>query len=194
MKIINSFLVFVISLIYHSFVIADSPVAQKFQLKQITNFEICQNNSNTCITDDTVLRDLYPKQNIQIIHNIGMIENKILVSIIGSVKFNDGKDTYAIFLSQSNQIDGKQGIPTCHACGANLGIAIYQFHNKWKLFGIVNNIEEMGSFGYISVDKSLLNIYSSKSERFFITLNSSSMHQGYGGEYSHIFEVNSDFL
>jgi hypothetical protein len=173
---------------------AQSAEIKNFQLTKISNFEICQNDRDSCVDEHTALRDLYKNQSIEIINNFGMIEDKTLVSIIGSLKFSDGKDLYAIFFSQSNKIEPKQGLSTCHACGANFGMAIYQFHNKWKLFGVNNNIDELGSFGFIPIDKSNLQIFPASPERFYITLSLSFMAQGYIEEKTIFFEVNSDAL
>jgi hypothetical protein len=166
--------------------------------KNLTNhnkvdFKICDNSGKHCIYEFTVLRDIYKNEKTEIINNIGLMSNKKVVQIIYSAKFYDGKDSYAIFLTQSNEISPTQGIATCRACRSMLGLAIYQYHNKWKIFVSEGNLHEGGSSGQIGIEGNI-KIYPNKTESFLITYDQNHMSQGYGGTTTNIIAVNTDIF
>lgn len=157
------------------------------------DFKVCDNTNKYCVNESSVLRDIYNSERIEILNNIGLIGNKSVVQIIYSAKFYDGKDFYAIFLTQSNEISPTQGVATCHACRAKLGLAIYQYHNKWKIFSVESNLHDGGSYGQIGIEGNI-KIYSFGTERFFITYDDSFMAQGYSSITSNIIAVNMDVI
>jgi len=122
-----------------------------------------------------------------------MIGNKTLITVVNSIKYIENQNSYAIFLVESRDIDA-QGLPDCHACSPKLGIAIYQYSNKWKLFSVNNNAAQFGSFGRTRISEKDFRIVPITTERFLITLKSSYMGQGYQTTTTSIFEVNPDYI
>jgi len=150
--------------------------ADKILVKSEQNFDVCDGQS--CLSASTALRDLYSSNDMP--GNFGLIPSVGIFTIVNSVKYLDGKDTYAIFFTQLNRFS--QGtIDTCHACGALLGVAVYQKHNDWKLFAKVNNLVDMGSWGKVFgyQDEKSLSIHSGGPEKFVIAINGGFMAQGY---------------
>lgn len=191
----NSFKILLVMILYFSVGAAYSSDSLPKQLhsssttfNKINSLKICV--SKACIYEFNALRDLYPKQKIEIIDNYGMIENKKLIHIIYSAKFKDDKDLYAIFIAQENEINGEQGISTCNACGARLGIVIYQYHNKWKLFGANDNLTIDGAMGKIKILDNSISIYSQAAEKFIITYDDYGQSQGYESTNRNIIVVN----
>lgn len=159
---------------------------------KINSLQICQSNEKNCVYEFHVLHDLFPKQNITVINNYGMIGDKSLTHIIYSAKFSDGKDLYAIFITQTNEVDGSQGLSTCNACGAKLGMVIYQYHNKWKLFAAQDNLVEGGGNGKIEIVNNTFSVYSLAAEKIMITYDTYGQAQGYENTSKHIITVNLD--
>lgn len=159
---------------------------------KINSLQICHNKF--CVSEQSALYDLYPKQNVAIIDNYGMPTDKELTHVVYSARLNDGKDIYGIFITQTNDVKPQQGLDTCNACPAKLGIVIYQFHNKWKLFAANPNVELTGKNGQIPlVDKSFA-VYPMGTERFIITYDIYGQSQGYEVTTRNIILVNFDFF
>lgn len=162
--------------------------------KSINSLEICHGEVKQCVSEFNALMDLFPKQNIGIIGNYGLVKEKSLIHVVYSAKVNDGKDYYAIFFTQTNEIQGAQGLGTCNACGAKLGVVIYQFHNKWKLFGSESNIEETGANGKIQIEDRSFSFYPQGPERFMLTYDDYGQAQGFEVTSRHLILVNSSAL
>lgn len=163
------------------------------KLVGLNSLKICAKSNKDCIYDYQVLRDLYSDESISAVSNYGIVKNNVLVTLINSVKYDDGKDLYAIFLAQSTKFDG-QGLSSCHACPPTLGIVVYQFHNKWKLFSSNNNVTGFGSFGKISISQKEFSVLPMASEKFIILLKSTDGGQGYETTTTSIIKVNTDSL
>lgn len=151
---------------------------------------VCAERDKNCVTSLNVLYDLYPKSGIAVIDNFGLIKSELLIHVILSAKVQHGKDTYAVFITQANEIDEKQGLSTCNACKAKLGIVIYQFHNKWKLFGVNPDLDDTGKGGSIRIEEGSFSVYSLGMESFLLTFDSRYGSQGYESTYRDIFIVN----
>ena len=198
MKNLISILFSILSLYFIQFNCYAETAINSASSKNLTNhnkidFKLCDNSSKHCVNEYTVLRDIYNNEKIEIINNIGLMSNKKVVQIIYSAKFYDGKDLYAIFLTQSNEISPTQGIATCRACRSMLGLAIYQYHNKWKIFASESNLHEGGSSGRIGIEGNI-KIYPYRTESFLITYDENHMAQGYGGTTTNIISVNTDIF
>ena len=159
---------------------------------KIKSLEVC--HELLCVSESAVLGDLFPKQNISIIDNYGISKDKSLIHVIYSAKFSVGKDLYGFFITQANAISSQQVLENCHACGATLGVAIYQFHNKWKLFGAQPNLGEAGANGKISIEDKSFSIYPMGTERFMITYDTYDQGQGFEVTSRNLIFVNSDLL
>jgi len=148
------------------------------EVKSPQNFDVCL--EKTCINELTPLMDLYAGNGVDSIGSFGVMPGFGAFSIVKSIKYNDGKDWYAIFITQANIFQGG-GLSTCHACGAVLGVAIYQKHNQWKLFAKSNKLKTMGSYGrvlgYPVADA--VEISSGGAEKFIIALKSTDSGMGY---------------
>lgn len=143
--------------------------------KGIENFEVCKDKS--CVSGETALNDIYPRMTS--INNVGIYPNVGLFSLVKSIRYNDGKDLYAIFLTQLNPVSQGE-ISTCHACGAILGVAVYQYHNGWKLFARSNTVAELGSWGSIPGSGSWgVQFFSGGPENFIMGLEDGYLAQGY---------------
>jgi len=158
----------------------NSAMASKssLEVKSPQDFEVCVDK--TCISEFTPLTELYAGNGVDSIGSFGVMPGLGAFSIVKSIKYNDGKDWYAIFITQANIFQGG-GLSTCHACGAVLGIAIYQKHNQWKLFAKSNRLKTIGSYGrilgYPVADA--VEISSGGAEKFIIALKSSDGGMGY---------------
>lgn len=161
-------------------------------VKKIESLQICIDGSKNCINERRVISDLFKKKYVTMINNYGMIGSDLLIGINNSVKYYDGKDYYAIFILHSNKLDAN-GIQDCHACAPNIGIAIYQFHNNWKLFAVNNNITDLGSFGTLMIDSENFKIIPIADEKFLITIGYGYMNQGYSEQSEVIFAVNYQY-
>jgi len=161
-------------------------------VKKIESLQICINGSKDCINERRVISDFFNKEYITMINNYGVIGNDTLIGLNNSVKYYDGKDYYAIFILQTNKLDAN-GIQDCHACAPNIGIAIYQFHNNWKLFAVKNNITDLGSFGTLMIDSGNFKIIPVAEEKFLISIGYGFMNQGYSEQSEVIFAVNYQY-
>ena len=194
----KKYLICLIALIFnlssYSFEIDLNKSQLKFlEVYENKTFTICKNKKDNCIRESSVLNDLYPKTNISVVSNFGMIDNKYLTRISNGIKFNDGSDLYALFIVQSNNIDA-QGLPTCHGCAPMIGISMYQFHNKWKLFAANKELTSIGSYGNLELNDKEIELFKISSEKFLLTIKSNSMGQGYESSAVSLFLINSDFL
>jgi hypothetical protein len=171
--------------------------SKNLSIKSLQTFGICAKkdsdprNRGDCITEYQVLEDLYRGKSFGSLRHFGLIGQSTFVTVINSIKFLDGKDTYAIFFAQKNEIDKDQGLTSCRACSATLGIAVYQHHNKWKLFAANNAVVKTGEWGKIEIDKENLKVFSLGTEKFMIFLESSSIAQGYETAMTDIIGVNT---
>jgi len=159
---------------------------------KINSLKICENNEKNCVSEHQALFDLFPKQSITVVANYGMIANKSLSHVIYSAKINDGKDLYAVFLLQTNEINENQGLSNCNACGAKLGIVVYQYHNKWKLFGAEPNLKDDGSNGKIEIVNNSFTAYSLGAEKLMLTYDTYGQAQGYENTSKSIIAINLD--
>ena len=164
-------------------------IAKNIQINSKAKFDICSDKA--CVNDSTVLGDLYPFKGVKFIGSIGIIPNFGMFSIVKSIKYFDGKDEYAIFITQLNPFDDKGEIATCHVCSVNMGIAVYQKHNDWKLFTKSIKLATIGEWGMLLgyESENAISIISGGVERFVIRMNSSSMGQGYASTYMNLVGI-----
>lgn len=164
-------------------------ITKNIQINSQAKFDICSDKA--CVNDSTVLRDLYPFKGVEFIGSIGIIPNAGMFSVVKSIKYSDGKDEYAIYITQLNVFDNKGQIGSCHVCSVNMGIAIYQKHNDWKLFAKSTNLATIGEWGMLLgyESENAVSIISGGIERFVIRMNSSSMGQGYESTYMHLVGI-----
>jgi hypothetical protein len=158
--------------------------------------KICINETNNCISGEEALTDLFINKNISIFErkvimfqNYGMVGRNLLVGLNSSGKYNDGKYTYAIFISQSHKLNS-DGVPFCHACAPSIGMAIYQFRDKWELFALNNNITQLGSYGNLLIYDENFKIIAISDDKFLVEIDSADIGQGYYSNNAMIFGVN----
>lgn len=172
-----------------------STVSEKsLQTTNEVDFKICLKSNSDCISGDTALRDLYGRKNISTLTSLGLIGNKSIVHIKQAIRYQSEKDLYAIFFTQRNEINEREGVETCRACPIRLGIVIYQYNNKWKLFALNNEVAETGEWGELGMVPKSLKIYSISTERFLISFSESSIAQGYGSTITNFIQVNTNWL
>jgi len=153
-------------------------------IETLSSFDVC--NGDDCVYKSEALRDLYQVQDTSA--NIAILPNLAIVSIIGSIKYSDVSDLYAVFIAQALQIqEGK--ISTCHACTPILGLVIYQYHNGWKLFARNATVKYFGAWGTISLATKDIELVSRGTEKFIISLKSSSGGQGFTTETVDLISV-----
>lgn len=161
-------------------------------VRDLDSFAICKDMEKYCVRESVVIRDVFKNQRFSHIkNNLVIVNGKKLAQIIQSARFSDADNLYAVYFLQVNDLDGSGEISDCHACGANLAIAIYQFHNKWKLFD-VEHLSDFGAYGEIAIDKGSLRIYKESAARYLITFEDTGGNQGYFYTSRHIIAINTD--
>ena len=145
-----------------------------------------------CVDADRALTDMYKIKDLSTMGNIAVVPHQAIVSTFAAIKHDDGKDQYAIFLTQVNSLI--DGVPeTCHACSPFLGAAIYQFHNQWKPYAVNLELGKFGSWGRVisySEQASDIGIVPIGTEHFLITIKSQDGGQGYTSDFLSVIEVN----
>ncbi len=165
------------------------------KVKYQNSMDIRRENNSNCIFPFEALGDIYQlKGQASIIDDIAMVQTQGLAKIVSSIKYNDGRDLYAIFLTEIFGVDS-DGFSSCHACGTKLGIAVYQYHNEWRLLSRNPDIvDKFGSYGIANLNgnDNKINIIPIGVENFLITLTESDGGQGYENSSQKIIEVNSN--
>ncbi len=164
------------------------------QVQLANTMDICRAKDKDCVSTFQVFSDMYGSQaGNSAIGNYSVIPQQAALSIFSTIRFDDGNDTYGIFLTQANPI-GSDGLENCHACAPLLGIGVYQYRNQWKLFSKNIKVAELGSWGRVlgySQNPNDVNIVPIGNEKFLITLKTSDGGQGYTSDYLSIIQVNS---
>lgn len=158
------------------------------------DFQLCVKARESCISGDVALQDLYGVQNITTLTSIGLVGNKYVAQVKAAIRFQGGKDLYAIFIVQKNEISERSGVEKCRACLIKLGMVIYQYNNKWKLFAANSELAATGEWGELGMIHKTLKIYPLASERFVIMFNEASIAQGYETTITNVFQVNTNSL
>ena len=142
-------------------------------VRTATNFDVCEPTSQTCVDAGQALTDLATAEELTKIDNLELTKTGDLIAVIASIRYVDNKDLYAIFLTQATPPNS-----TCHACAPHIGVAVYQFHNSWKLFAKNSTVKDIGSWGKISDGTPVLNVLPVSTENFLITITDEYNNQG----------------
>ena len=144
-----------------------------------------------CVDSERALTDVYKVKDLSVMGNIAVVPYRAIISTLAAIKHDDGKDQYAIFLTQVNSLI--DGVPeTCHACSPLLGAAIYQFHNQWKPYAVNLELGKLGSWGRVisySEQATDIEIVPIGTEHFLITIKNRDGGQGYTSDYLSVIEV-----
>ncbi len=163
------------------------------QVRLVNSMDICKYKDKDCVLPSQVFSDIYGSQaGINSIGNYSVIPQQAALSIFSTIKFDDGNDSYGIFLTQANTLTN-EGVENCHTCAPLLGIGVYQYHNRWKLFSKDFKVAKIGSWGSIlgyAKDPSDVNVVPIGNEKFLITLKTTDGGQGYYSDYLSIIQVN----
>ncbi|MDR3448160.1 MAG: hypothetical protein P4M15_00140 [Alphaproteobacteria bacterium] len=142
-----------------------------------------------CISSSEILSDIYKLS--ELTNGVGVTEQGI-VSVTHAIQYKDKTDLYAIFLTQLNEFQNGAA-SDCHACGAALGIVVYQSHNGWKLFAAAPVVvKDLGSWG--RTFNGDVDIRSTGPEELYVMLKNGYMAQGYESEEMNFISIhgNSD--
>jgi hypothetical protein len=138
-----------------------------------SNLDVCEHTTGTCVFASQALRDLATTEALTEVNNLQLTKGGDLVAVIASIRYLDNKDLYAIFFTQTTGLNG-----TCHACAPHIGVAVYQFHNSWKLFAKNPAVKDIGSWGKISDGSPVFNVLPESTENFLITIMEDYGNQG----------------
>ncbi len=159
------------------------------QFHSYESLNICTLEGTSCVSAESALKDAYPEFRNLSIDNFVIAGDDRIARVKYGLRYVDGKDVYAIFIVQVNPYNIKTGIESCHACAPELGLIVYQYHNRWKLFGLNKRVGNFGSFGSFNLTKSDVRVVRVSVENFLVTLESTYMAQGYGGVVTNIFKI-----
>ncbi len=167
----------------------------------IKHHEICH-MSDVCIDNEKLLKNLYGGGVKFVDSNEVEVNGSGVAKVIYSSKFTYKNDSYALFISGFNEYDKNGEIPSCHACGQQMGLAVFRFNVEkrlWEEFSLNNNVGNFGSYGEINlgaVKNSALSLYDITKNNFLLTFNQGYMGQGYISEWVELISIskgNSEF-
>lgn len=194
-KLILITLIFLVSCgksqISNNQVIKIDPIIEKHLVK---DYQICH-LSNECIDNQRLLKDLYGTGIKFIDANAVEVNGAGIANLIYSTKFIHKNDYYALFISGFGAYDRNGELPSCHACGQQMGLAIFKFNvdkNLWEGFSLNNNVGDFGSFGDLNlgtIKSSTLGLYGIANNNFLLTFEQGYMGQGYITQWIELISI-----
>lgn len=160
----------------------------------VTDYQICH-SSSLCIDNQKLLKNLYGGGVRFLDINTVEVNSSGIANLVYSTKFIYRNDYYALFISGFSAYDKNGDVPTCHACGQQMGLAIFRFNSEkklWEDFSLNKNVGDFGSFGNLNMGamkNSTLGLYEIANNNFLLTFDQGYMGQGYISEWVELISI-----